>query len=187
MDGNNFAMHLHMLKRCNKVYNAVSILYVAGCGMYAIAAVYLMLISMNGDILYLLFAGPVSKSALLVCGYLGTYKKNDMFAMAAPCIMIISLFIPECFHSIGNYFDIFMGIVISGFSIDAIYLAASVILAAVTIITNRKYRYLEEQEGFPYFNERFELQKAGGSQYGSSVREQVEERKKTQHSDMDEI
>ena len=187
MDGNNFGKHRDMLKKCNKVYNAVSIVYVAGCVLYAFAAAYLMLISMNGDILFLLFDGPVSKSAILVCGYLGTYKKNDMLAMAAPCIMIISLFIPEFFHSIGNYFDIFMGIVVSNFSINGIYLAATVVMAAITILTNRKYRYLEQQEGFPYFNERFEHQRSGGPQYGSSVREQIEERKKTQHSDMDEI
>ena len=155
--------------------------------MYAIAAVYLMLISMNGDILYLLFAGPVSKSALLVCGYLGAYKKNEMFAAAAPCIMIISLFIPEFFHSIGNYFDLFMGIVISDFSIDGIYLIASVIMAVITVVTNRKYRYLEQQEGFPYFNERFELQKAGGPKYGADSEERAEQLKKTQRSDMEEL
>lgn len=187
MDGSNFGKHRDMLKKCNKVYNAVSIVYVAGCGLYALAAAYLLLISMNNDILFLLFDGPVSKSALLVCGYLGVYKKNNLFAAAAPCVMLLSLLIPAVFHNNGNYLDMFLGVAIGGFSINGIYLTASVIMAVITMITNRKYRYLEQQEGFPYFNERFELQKSGGVQYGSSFQERAEQLKKTQRSDMDEI
>lgn len=183
MDVNKMSKNRADMNRCERMYRRVSAVYVLACGFYILADALLFLMSMNGDLLYLLLNGLVFKGAVLAAGFLGTYRKSNLFAGAAPLIM---LFNTVLFWNADDYFDKFLGGLL-GIKINAVYLAASVVLAVLTIISNAKYRYLEQQEGFPQFSEVFEQQKTGKPQYGLTFEERVEQIRKSARSDMEEL
>lgn len=61
--------------------------------------------------------------------------------------------------------------------------------SVVIIFTNKKYKYLEEQPGFPYFNERYEEQKFDSIQtkIKSEYQQNYERRMKTASENMEEL
>ncbi|MDO4863907.1 MAG: hypothetical protein Q4A05_07040 [Ruminococcus sp.] len=169
------------MKRCSRTYTIVSTVYVTACGFYILAGAYLSLI-MEGS-LYHLINGPLFKGAVLAAGFLGTYKKSNLFAGLAPIIMFFNTVL---FRNVDNYFDAFWGTVLP-MKIDILYLFMTIALAVLTIIANAKYRYLEQQEGFPQFSEVFEQQKTGKPQYGETYIERIEKLRASSRGDMDGI
>ena len=144
------------LKRCQKIYNRVSLTYVITCVLYIFAATYLMLLSVSGDSLFLFFDGLVFKGAILYCGYMGAYKRDNRYAAAAPIIASLNTGIGAIFTNNGNYLEMFLG---GGIHVDLIVTDLTIILMALTIYANKMYKWLEEQPGFPHFNERYDEQK----------------------------
>lgn len=171
------------MKKCGRVYTFVSSVYVTAFGFYILADMYLLLITMNGDFKYLLLNGPVFKGAVLAAGFIGTYKKSNFFAGIAPMIMFINT---ALFRNVDNYFDQFWGTVMP-MKIDLMYLFMTIALAVMTILANMKYRYLEQQEGFPQFSEVFEQQKTGKPQYGTTYAERLEQLRRTASGNMEGI
>ena len=171
------------LKKCNKLYGIITAVYIISCGAYILASLYFILLPFDLSPLYLFLNGPVFKGAVLVLGFLGAYKKKDLFAGAAPLIMFFDMII---FWNADNQFDGFWGAVL-GIKINAVFFTATVALAVLNVIVNAKYRYLEQQEGFPQFSEVFEQQKKGKPEYGLTFEERAEQLRKTARSDMEEI
>ena len=183
MDNNEMTKNRAALNKCSRAYNSISGFYVIGCVSYAGIAMYLTLVTCVVNGTYLFLDGPFFKGAVLAAGFLGTYRKNNILALLAPLIMFINT---AAFWNADNLFDIFWGSVIQ-IKINALFLIASVILAAATVIANSKYHYLEQQPGFPQFSAIFEQQKTGRPEYGMTYEERAEELKKTARSEMDEL
>lgn len=183
MDSSIMAKNRADLNKCGKIYRIVTTVYVLACGFYILADALLFLMSMNGDLFYLLLNGLVFKGAVLAAGFLGAYKRSDIFAGTAPLIM---LFNTVLFWNADNYFDRFLGGLL-GIRINAVYLVGAAVLAFMTILANMKYRYLEQQEGFPQFSEVFEQQKTGKPMYGMTFEERAEQLRQTARGDMEEL
>ena len=155
------------LAKCKKVYNVVSIIYLGLYGVSLFGSIYFMILSLF-DPSY--FALIIINAGVIFTGFMGAYKKNDLFAALAPLIALIDLF----------------------FSTFAILCTPIAIACGVcTIIANRKYRWLEKQYGFPYFNSRFINQVIDRDQWNikDPYTQQLEELKKNNNNSgkMDEL
>ncbi len=171
-----------LLKKCKKIHDRVGMIYIVGCILYIFAATFLMILTVAGDVWFLFLDGFVFKGLLMYCGYTGVYKRSDLHALAAPLVALVNLPLPA-FVNGTNYMDIFLGGVMEGFGMASIVLTISVILALLTLKANRDYRYLEEQEGFPYFNERVNEQNNAPKEYIPQFQPLSPEKK----GDMDDI
>ncbi len=171
MDTSALARNRTALKKCAKVYNIVTAVYVISCVAYIAAELYMILLPFDTDPFYLLMNGPVFKGAVLTAGFLGTYKKSTLFAGLAPMIMLINLIL---YWNADNFFDLFFGVVMP-MKIDLVYTIVMIVLGVATMLANAKYHYLEEQEGFPQFSELFEEQKKRGPVNAMSYEERAEQ------------
>ena len=171
-----------LLKKCKKIHDRVGMIYIVGCILYIFAATFLMILTVAGDVWFLFLDGFVFKGLLMYCGYTGVYKRSDFHALAAPLVALVNLPLPA-FVNGTNYMDIFLGGVMEGFGMASIVLTISVILALLTLKANLDYRYLEEQEGFPYFNERVNEQNNAPKEYIPQFQPLSPEKK----GDMDDI
>lgn len=68
MDVNKMSKKRADMNRCERMYRRVSAVYALACGFYILADALLFLMSMNGDLLYLLLNGLVFKGAVLAAG-----------------------------------------------------------------------------------------------------------------------
>lgn len=125
-----------VLNRCETAYKWIF-------GIYGIAFLASVVITISaclnspmgmGTFSLLLFDGLICKCAMFVCGLLGVYKKNNRFAIAVPIILLINSVV--CISPS-----------------NAVICFISVGAAVLNSIMNKKYHILENQEGFPYFNE----------------------------------
>lgn len=156
------------LKNCQRVYNLVALTYIFVYGGSLFGSLYscILMLSSLLQILNALFL-----AAILAAGFMGAYLKSDLFAIGAPVIAAINAPISP---NLG-YFGV----------------PLTVGLALGTVLANKKYKWLEKQEGFPYFNVRFTNQKFDQVQFGikDPYTQKLEElRKKDNNSGhMDEI
>lgn len=141
-----------LMKRCRRIYNTVSIIYAGICIPYALSQLFMLILSVSCDQLYLLFDGVIFKSALLFFGYMGCYTKKTKYALFAVGVITFNILINAAVN-MASYFDYLVGAFLD---VNSLIFAAVIALAFITALTNRKYHYLEEQFGFPYFNERIE-------------------------------
>lgn len=119
------------LGRCKKIYTALCIIYV------------ILFLSCIGDVLSI-----IVYLAILAAEYYGIYKHKDIPAIIGPLAWILWSLMTGAI----SFGGAFVGITILMLILDL----GSIPLA---LFSNRKYRWLEEQPGFPYFNQRFEEQK----------------------------
>lgn len=137
-----------LMNKCRRIYNRVSILYAAVFIPYTLMCIILGLLGMNAVILCdSLFLKP----PVIICGIMACYKKNNKFLIYVICIQIISAFV----HPGGDTFiDVLFGSLITGVGFNVILAVLAGVLSGFTIYANKKYHWLEEQYGFPHFNER---------------------------------
>jgi predicted membrane protein len=156
-----------MLKRCKKFYNAASVFYLVVYGFSIFTSVYFMILALFDPVyLKLIFINI----GILAAGFLSTYLKNDILPAAASALALIDLF---C----SRFAPVFTPLVI--------------IFSVLTIMVNRKYKWLEQQDGFPYFNTRFRDQELDRVQWNikDPYQQNYEEIKKRYNNsgDMDEL
>lgn len=132
------AHNSRLLKQCNGTYNTVTTIYAVICGFYAGIALFGMFLGTVNSQFLAFLDGVVFKGALFFCGFMACYKHNTKFTLFAIVIAMINVFLNDC--------------------INSPVLIITIILSVVTATANKKYHYLENQFGFPYFNERFEEQ-----------------------------
>ncbi len=158
-----------LLKRCNKIYNTITIIYASICIPYAVSQIFIgFLFQLNP--IPIIFDSLFCKSSLLSCGFLACYKHNNKFILFALLIQTINILIND-----GNLNMCLIFIVI--------------ILSGVTVYANKKYQYLKKQFGFPYFNEyvqekNFEYHK---SKLKNEFQQNYEHYMKNSFSDMTDI
>lgn len=124
------------LRRCERVYNIVTLFYLVVNAVYILSHLYLALITPNGDTMHYFLDGVVLKIPFLAFGFLGCYLKKNLYAILAPVIIGINALMVLI-------------------TINEILSAISITAAVLTCLANRKYHELEQCEGFPHFNEHF--------------------------------
>ena len=129
------------LKICNTIYNIIGKFYIILAVFLILAFIPCLFSSFNYRlntglfILLSVFLIP----AHIYCEIRAVYKKETKFALAAIAPVVLGLFCA----SDGLFFGV----------ADVLLTFASLILAVVISQTNKKYNYLAQQEGFPYFSD----------------------------------
>lgn len=164
-----FAHNKMIMKRCNKAYNIIVTIYAGVCLFYAGVAVFQILLGATQSAFMTFLDGIFFKLALLSCGFLACYKHDTKFTLFAVIIAVVNTFIQD--------------------NINGFICAITVILSLATISCNKEYHYLENQFGFPYFNERFEEQNIDTRQreIKDEYQQNYERYMKTSSSDMSDI
>ncbi len=129
------------IKRCNRWYNIIAIYYLLVYGAKTFIDVYSCFL---GASLFMLLVALVS-FATLAAGFCGVYLHRDIFPIAAPLLALLHESLA------GPIFDVIVPLCI--------------LCSVMNIVVNRKYRWLEQQDGFPYFNLRFRVQEIDNSQW----------------------
>ncbi|SHM67241.1 hypothetical protein [Ruminococcus flavefaciens] len=156
-----------MLKRCKRFYNIASVFYILVYGLSIFTSAYFMILAMF-DLVYvkLIFLN----AGILATGFIGVYQKKDIFSIAASALAIIDLFCSR---------------------FAALFTPIVIILSVLSIIVNRKYNWLTQQDGFPYFNTRFRDQELDRVQWNikDPYQQNYEEIKKRSNNsgNMDEL
>lgn len=148
-----YAQNRFMLKKCQKIYNFTAIAYGIICLPMAFCCLYLMILTVSNDVL-LLFLAAVFKLATFFAGYNGCYQHENKFAYYAVGIGGFDF----CISGLVN--DSQQSVMLFINSLNFLFIFVYVVLCALTVYNNKNYAYLEQQEGFPQFSERFEEQKA---------------------------
>ena len=128
-----------------------------------------------------MFDSVFFKAILLVCGFLSCYKHENKFSLFAFLIQLINTLIGS---DKSTFLDSFFHI-----EINTCLLSTVVILSCFTGYANKQYQYLENQFGFPYFNERFEEQNLDRRQteIKSEFQQNYERYKKNSSDNMEDI
>ncbi len=144
---NNYLKNLKMLKKCRKIYTIIFWVYFVSCVPPAfITLIYgtMALANNMGD-----FFGFASTMILLLAlfgtGLLSVYRKETKFTYLPLPVALLLLFL-NCFD------DMFFLNVLTLYSMGTIHIIIAVVSSVILTFTYRNYRYLEQQDGFPYFN-----------------------------------
>lgn len=174
-----YVQNRSMLIRCKKMYTFVAIAYFITCIPFSFISFYTMILTVENNV-FSLFLDSVFKVAIFFLGYIGNYRHNNMYSYYATGVGVLDIIVCGADNYLQSFFIMFD-------DFNAILLNSYIILCIITIRTNKKYAYLEQQEGFPHFSEIFEEQKAMKDR--DVYAERYEEIKKASSgkSDMDEL
>lgn len=132
------------MQKITKLCNRVSIIYAALCLPYALAHILSCLIFPEGfNILYLILDSVIMKSAIFFCGFMSCYKHKNIFVIYTFLIQLLNLILDNFFKTS-----------ILDFNFNYLIFIAVIVMSILTFCANKKYEYLENQFGFPHFNER---------------------------------
>ncbi|MDE5619241.1 MAG: hypothetical protein K2I80_01775 [Ruminococcus sp.] len=181
---NNYFKNRKMLRRCERIYKLIFRGYFISCvPLSLITLIYgsMALATVSSDI-FRFTTTMILSLALFGTGLLSVYKKEKKFTYL-PLLFAIIL-------SLVNSFDdmLFLN-VLTMYYIDNIPVFITVISSVLLTFTHKKYHYLEQQDGFPYFNERFEENKNSLSDYNNNnpYQQTMERYKKASSGEMDDI
>ena len=181
---NNYAKNLSMLRKCRRFYTVIFWTYCISCVppalMILIYGTIALASSASGNV-FGFTATMILLIALFVTGFLSVYKKDPKFTyLPIPVAVLLSLM--QCFD------DMFFLDVLTLGAMESIYMVIAVASSVILTFVNKKYRWLEQQDGFPYFNERFEEKKNGLYEYeNNNPYQKVLDRYKESSGKMDEI
>lgn len=158
-----------LMKRCNKTYDIIVKIYAVVCAFYAGVALFQIMLCVAQHPLLTFLDGILFKGALFFCGLMACYKHNSKFAFFAMIITVINIFLNG--------------------GVNALICVITVLLSIASISVNEQYHYLENQTGFPYFNERFEEQNLDTCQRGikDEYQQNYERLIKNSSSDMADV
>ncbi|MBQ3916009.1 MAG: hypothetical protein II690_05415 [Ruminococcus sp.] len=186
-----FAENFKSLQRCETIYNKISWLYIAMPLMNLFFGIVIM-VGASYDALFVLIMQLLIYPFVGYHGWMSCYKKNDFSAMSAPTAIAINciVLLVGSFLVEGKIFGrVPFNSVLFALIPNVISLAASGFSCVLTLRANAKYRWLEQQVGFPYFNERNEEHKMDMRQFDIIDPYQVEinRLKKTAREDMPDM
>ena len=178
-DNADMARNKAALEHCNFVYKLIFFILaplVAGVIVYTFyEGIVLILAAKIADLLGLFSAGlvfiPLSVGALLYSGY----RRNDLFAYISPLINLAGVLWSFLLGSDASYYVLPLGAVL--------------IFALPTLLANSRYRYLEEQEGFPHFSELLmeQLKKSDDFKKNDPFEEAAKRYKKQESNEMKDL
>lgn len=144
-----------VLRSVNSFFNSASIVYAATCIFYAAISIFVIIIFPADsffDTFFVFLDGIVLKGAVLYFGYQSCYRHNFRMTFLPFVVQAVDFSMMTAVTSAG-----IGGLPAAlGVTIDLILLGMYAFLTILIVINNKKYKFLEEQEGFPYFNERVE-------------------------------
>ncbi len=168
---NNYFKNRKMLRRCERIYKFIFLAYFISCVPPAlISLIYGTLYSASVDDNSTIFfaATMILLLVIFATGYFSVYKKELKF----------------------TYMSLLFAITLSLVNIiGVIHILIGVISAILLKFTNKSYQYLEQQDGFPYFNERFEENKNNLNEYinNNPYQQTMERYKNASSGKMDDI
>lgn len=152
----DFAKYSIRLKKCKKIYNIIIIAYILICLVYSLAMLFMLIISPDkarvSIVLDCIIFKPVEFIFALIC----CYKHKTCYGYFA-VILQLSCVILNVMSK--TYIDNLVSKVIPTFNANILILLIMTALAIILTFVNRSYIFLEQQAGFPYFDEKFEDQK----------------------------
>ena len=186
-----FSENFKALKRCEMIYNKVSWLYIAMPLMNIFFGIVIM-VGASYDALFVLIMQVLIYPFVGYHGWMSCYRKNDFSAMSAPtaiginCIVLLvaSVLVEGKIFGRVPFNSVLFALVPNVGS-----LAVSCFSCVLTLRVNAKYRWLEQQVGFPYFNERNEEHKMDMRQFDiiDPYQLEINRLKKTSRDDMPEM
>ena len=198
MNGNNdFSRNYTLLKRCKKLYSYM-FYYFLVAGLLLVIYSITSMTGLAWD--WLAVAGgadPLSPVAFVMTidsvivaplcfflAYRGSLRQNDLSVLLLMMLALGNLTFLIVLEK-KHFFDRIM----VSFLVGALYSAAALVLGAVNMKTNRTYHWLEEQPGFPLFNERAEEQRFNKIQRGikDEFQQEMERRMKTASDSMTDL
>ena len=147
MENNNFYYYRTKLNRCNFIYNKLGIVFILSNIFILVGNVESIVdcFNLNNPFIYLcslIFVGTAFYFGLT--GLLNRISNKNIISM---CTYILFTFLSFMFPQEDKpYFFIF----------NILFIVSNIVF----IILNKQYHELEQIEGFPYFNKRFEQEKA---------------------------
>lgn len=170
--------NLKALKRCRKLETLLFLLIVFPTAVPIVFSFIAFFGDVEDEILFCL-DGFIFKFLYSALAFMGLYGKKNLWAVAAP---VFQWGVYVCFFYLGAV----------SIGCDRVLCISSMIVAVGTVFINRKYAYLEQKEGFPYFNERFEKQKVDYNKFNeknpfATAAEEREKRRKTASDKMDDL
>lgn len=187
------AADLMSLKRCKRFYTIAMWTCASLIIGYLLVTVFIMLATViQHDSLFLVFDSILFCPICFFLSMRGIIKRNDFSALILPLIFIANQLILGVSR---KYVSGEMFVFFNFRSVDYcfwIHLVVAVICsisAVINLFANRKYRYLEEQPGFPYFNIRALEMNAGSRKIGEgrAFQNEYELLKRTSTSEMSDI
>lgn len=156
------------LKICNYVYNFFSFIYMFICIPCTFIGIYFILITVSNDELSYFFDFFLLKAVFLAFAVYGLYKKNNLYCFLSTSIMILNIIFFQSY-------------------VNNILLPLSVLGTALAVLSNKQYHILEQEDGFPYFNERVDKQNEDFRGGTDVYQERYEEIVKNSSNQMDDI
>ncbi len=185
------------LKKCRKIYTTVFYTYLVG-GIFLILYSFLNMTGLAWDWLFIalgtgafypiVFATIIDSLAVAPAAFFlafrGSYRQHDLCAVAA-LVLVSANLVLMIILKLKHFFDF---VPISFYAI-AIYSVVCIAVSVMNIRANIIYHQLEEEQGFPHFNERFMEQEEERFQRGilDKYEMQMQQRMKTATDKMDEL
>lgn len=155
-----YSKNISELKNCQRWYKSIFAFYAFICIPNIAWSLIMIVISPYHDELNLFLDGVIFKLLIFAAATMGVYKNQNLYAIAASLLLIVNV-------AVFNYS-----------SLDIAYIIISIAATIINCIVNRKYKLLEQCEGFPYFNERFEEYKETKEKDVDTFKESYDELKK---------
>lgn len=188
-----FAHNLTLLNKCNKNYKRLIIAYLFSLTFFPLLSFFLMLGSVFADdTIFLTFESLVVYSLAIYCAWQAAHNKRDLFVLFTGGLAVFNQVILIIFKRYAN------GEYLKYFKFDSVgytsrihlgLLLIILIIVAVNMKTNIIFHKLEEEDGYPNFNERFFEQDMTSRQLKirDPYQEKVESLKKTASEEMSEL
>lgn len=158
-----FQKNRDALKSCKRIDFIMCIAYFVMC--FPVVAISFFRGFIFGlETLILLFFGILANTAVFFLGYWGCYKKNITYSMAASLVAMVSGIICVALDAaLGKSLMFVSTSMVGGFNIGTAMFSG--LLIVLNMYNIKRYNYLEEQPGFPYFNDLIEKQKEERRQF----------------------
>lgn len=158
-----FQKNRDTLKSCKRIDFIMCIAYFATC--FPVAAISFFRGFVFGlETLILLFFGILANIAVFFLGYWGCYRKNIAYSIAAAVVAMVSGIVCTVLDAaLGEALILVSTSMVGGFNIGTAMFSG--LLIVLNMYNIKRYNYLEEQPGFPYFNDLIEKQKEERRQF----------------------
>ena len=160
-DTSNFALYASDFKKCNKIFNIVPMIYIVLFALFFLAS-GLFLICVNYSALFTFIDGLIFAPLACYLGFRGSYRRHDLAAIAVPVVSLFNIFVLKYGASLDMTYEFgspSANVAKLMYKFCIFIFIASAIISYINLKTNNKFRFLEKQVGFPYFNIRMEEQR----------------------------
>lgn len=160
-DTSNFAKNAETLRKYNKTFNIIPVIYAAICLVFLLVSA-ICLIAVNYSAIFTFIDGVIFSPVVFYLGFRGAYHKHDLAALSAPIIALLNAFVLK--YGADQKMTYKHGSPAANIPAFCFYICIAILiisafLAFINIKANISFRYLEKQVGYPYFNERCEEQR----------------------------